>query len=96
MRKSKKKDLLDEEVFTTAIEKYGIEAQIGMAQEEMGELLVAINHLRRKRIPWKNFIEEVADVYIMMRQLRHMDEKLFDKIYHRKVKKIRKKLEIKD
>lgn len=84
--------MLNEEVFEAAIRKYGHEVQIGMAQEEMGELLVAINHLKRKRVEFSAFMEEVVDVHIMMRQLRHMDPELFDTLYEVKVARVRKRL----
>lgn len=86
--------MLNEEVFEAAIKKYGHEVQIGMAQEEMGELLVAINHLKRNRIEFSAFMEEVVDVHIMMSQLRYMDPKLFDNLYEVKVARVRKRLGI--
>lgn len=40
-----------------------------MLQEEMGELLAAINQFRRNRIPRTIVIEEIADVTIMIEQM---------------------------
>lgn len=86
--------MLNEEVFEAAIKKWGQEAQIGQALEEMGELIVAKNHLKRGRIQFGAFMEEVVDVYIMMKQLRHLDSNLFDMWYKIKVESLRKKLDI--
>ena len=51
-----------------AIRHYGSEKQIEMAIEEMAELIVAINHGRRGRM--QGIIEEIADVEIMLMQLK--------------------------
>lgn len=55
-----------------AIAKFGIEAQTRQLMEECGELIIAANHFyRRKGTPQEdkdNFIEEIADVFIMISQ----------------------------
>jgi NTP pyrophosphatase (non-canonical NTP hydrolase) len=64
-----------EETFRKSIEKYGSEAQIDMAIEEMSELTKAL--LKFRRFGWsenssdylENIYEEIADVKIMIRQL---------------------------
>lgn len=48
---------------------YGNEKQTEMAIEEMGELLVAINHHKRGRVDASAVQEEIADVKIAMDQL---------------------------
>ena len=48
---------------------YGNEKQTEMAIEEMGELLVAINHHKRGRVDVSSVQEEIADVKIAMDQL---------------------------
>ena len=83
---------LDDELFKTALEKWGKEEQFWMAVEEMGELLSAINQVRRGRIEPLHMMEEIVDVFIMMSQLRYIDPDLFDMIYAFKVKRIRRKL----
>lgn len=56
-----------------AIQKWGVELQMDLAQEECAELIVAISHWRRNRINCtKDVIEEIADVKIMIRQLELM------------------------
>lgn len=52
-----------------ALETWGVEEQFGMAVEECGELLTAINQLKRGRIDKSKLATEVADVFIMMNQL---------------------------
>ena len=79
---------LDNDIFKRAIEKWGIRAQMDIAMEEMAELMVDISHWRRKRITLDKLMEEVVDVSIMMKQLRYLDEELFEEIYQQKVNKI--------
>lgn len=59
----------DEKLMIDAIEKWGEMSQIGMAVEECGEFLSAINKYYRGRIDKKEVMEEVADVILMMLQM---------------------------
>ena len=61
------------------VEHFGEEPQIRQAMEECAELIVALNkYLRYKDEPRKclnskkNVIEEMADVYVMLRQLEYI------------------------
>ena len=56
-------------ILSKAISVYGAVAQTDMAIEEMGELIVAINHYRRGRVGMDAVQEEIADVMIAMQQL---------------------------
>lgn len=56
-------------ILGNALMLYGNAAQIELAIEEMGELLVAINHYRRARCSVEAVQEEIADVKIAMDQL---------------------------
>ena len=56
----------------TAIGLYGKEKQSMMAIEEMAELTVEILHSLRGRE--SNIVEEMADVYIMLEQMRILFE----------------------
>ncbi len=56
------------EVCEKAIDKYGLEAQALMATEELSELITAICHMLRGRD--HNMPEEIADVEIMLLQLK--------------------------
>ena len=57
-----------EEILKKAIEHYGKEHQLGVAQEELSELVTAISHYKRGRE--HNVAEEIADVEIMLSQLK--------------------------
>ena len=57
-----------EEILNKAIEHYGKEHQLGVAQEELSELVTAISHYKRGRE--HNVAEEIADVEIMLEQLK--------------------------
>ena len=48
------------ELYKKAIATYGKEAQIGIAFEEMGELIVALNHYKRDRSDVQSIKEEIA------------------------------------
>ena len=56
------------EIYVDAIKKYGEKAQEEVAIEEMAELIQAISHKHRGRE--HNIAEEIADVEIMLEQLK--------------------------
>jgi NTP pyrophosphatase (non-canonical NTP hydrolase) len=58
-----------EEFYNKVIAKFGIDKQTWQAIEEMGELMTAINQLKRGRISYTDVCTEIADVQIMMEQL---------------------------
>lgn len=57
-------------VYQMAYEKYGIDAQLLMAIEEMSELTKEICKISRGKCDIPHLAEEIADVTIMMEQLR--------------------------
>lgn len=59
-------------ILRAAIAKYGISHQVDMAHEEMGELVVALHHLKRGKATADDVITEIADVTIMIYQLAEM------------------------
>jgi len=59
----------DKKTLERALDCWGEEAQIGMAYEELGELITALNHFKRGRIGEYELASEVADVLIMVNQL---------------------------
>lgn len=63
------RDVQENAVLHQAVEKWGNEAQVNQAIEEMGELIVALNHYRRGRAKRQQVQEEIADVMIMAEQL---------------------------
>lgn len=56
-------------ILSNALMLFGYDKQIELAIEEMGELLVAINHHKRGRCSVEAVREEIADVKIAMDQL---------------------------
>jgi hypothetical protein len=59
-------------IYQRAIEIWGQDAQIRMVVEELSELIVAVCQYERKRIPVYEVASEIADVEIMLEQLRSM------------------------
>ena len=65
------------EIYKETLKQWGMDAQINMAIEEMAELISALQHLRRQE-SWghqatlSEVTEEIADVEIMMEQLKYM------------------------
>ena len=59
-------------IYDKLIKKYGIDNQLGILQEELAELIVAVSHYKRNRK--SNIPEEIADVEIMLEQIiQHYD-----------------------
>lgn len=65
----------EKEICKNAINKFGAYHQLDMLIEEMAELTQSISKFKRDKI--HNVEEEVADVEIMLEQLRLMND-LFD------------------
>jgi NTP pyrophosphatase (non-canonical NTP hydrolase) len=61
-------------IYSMAVEKWGVYAQANQAQEELGELIVAISKhfFRGKDLESSGIIGELADVSIMVEQLIHI------------------------
>ena len=60
-------------IYADAVNKWGRDSQLSQCAEECAELIVAISHYRRRRKgSLENLHEEVADVYIMVKQMMHM------------------------
>lgn len=59
-------------LYKDAVEKWGLPLQFGMLMEECAELIQATNKIMRKESPesWKQLAEEMADVEIMIDQLK--------------------------
>ena len=57
-------------VFEHALEQYGPDAQITMVMEEMSELQKELCKYRRGRANYDHIAEEIADVSIMLDQMR--------------------------
>lgn len=59
-------------VAKAAIAKWGRDAQIAQAIEELAELAVSLSHLRRGRARAADVVDEVVDVTIMLEQVIEM------------------------
>ena len=92
MKKKEKK------LYKDSIEMFGLKPQIDMAIEEMGELIVAINHYRRDKINLSPVVEEMVDVDITLNQLKVIFdcEAEFEAIRIKKLERVQKKIDLKD
>ena len=57
------------DLYRRAILAWGIDAQMDVMYEEIGELLTAIGHMKRGRATVRDVAGEIADVHIMLGQL---------------------------
>jgi hypothetical protein len=83
-------------IITESIEHWGILTQIDHFHEEVGELLVAISHLRRKRCAKYELIVELVDVRLMLDALKiafEIDPEEYDRIEVQQWKKWRNQIE---
>lgn len=92
-------DLDREKVYIKALETYGEEAQINMVFEEMAELQKALCKHLRKPYPkdieiYSNIAEEIADVEIMLEQMKLLFEieTIVDQFKTIKVDRLKEKL----
>jgi len=91
----------DDEVrlMQAALERWGLNAQVGQATEELAELIVALQkHVNRSPSPdtIDGVLDELADVEIMLAQVRvafGIDDAVFRERLERKFGKLRKYLE---
>ena len=66
-------DLMEHrDIFQRAISRWGEEAQHDQAIEECAELIIMLQHYRRKRIGDQQVVDELADVFLMLGQLVFM------------------------
>lgn len=89
--------LKDNPLLPAALDQWGLPAQLGMAIEEMGELLQAINHMWRGRhasvaMDKMKLCEEIGDVMIVMAQLRLIDAELVDSYVEAKLARFKERL----
>lgn len=80
-------------IFRQSLEKYGKEPQCRQAMEELAELIQAVNKMLRyadrpaEPEYYANLIEEIADVEIMLYQLKVMFNVSDDEVFEVKVQK---------
>jgi len=86
-----------EDIFQQAIDKYGVQAQANKAIEELSELIRAISRIENE-INFgnvANLVEEMADVYIMLKQLEmiyYIEEATLDAVIEHKIILLNQKL----
>jgi len=78
------------DLFKRAVDSWGVDSQLDMAVEESAEFIVAIQHLRRNNKPEtvENLYEEIADVELMVEQVKFMLDIDSIKLYQIKCKKL--------
>lgn len=82
-------------IYKKAVSIWGAPAQLDMVVEECAELIQAINKFKReKKDSRDNLLEEIADVEIMIGQLRFIleSDKEIEQIKEVKMLKIRERL----
>lgn len=90
---------IKEQIFKQSIEIYGKEAQSRQAMEECAELIQAVNKmLRYEDRPaepeyYANLVEEIADVEIMLYQLKVMFNVSDDEVFKVKIQKTKREQE---
>jgi len=77
-----------ENIYKQASDKWGTKAQIIVAIEEMSELIQALTKHLRTDLVTDNLAEEIADVEIMIEQLRTIFVGINDKIDETKAYKL--------
>jgi len=83
-----------EEIYRSALEKWGREGQFDQAVEECAELITAIKHYRRGKIDEDHLMDELADVVLMVGQLVYMlGREGVETVVERKINKLRNLLE---
>lgn len=84
----------EKHILSKAVSAWGIVAQTDLAIEEMGELIVAINHYRRGRVGIEAVQEEIADVIIAMNQMKMMyGASGVEAIFNQKIERLERRLE---
>jgi len=86
----------NKDIYNQVISKLGTISQMDMCIEECAELIQAINKVKRNNCEANklNLLEEIADVEIMIEQMRIMvnQDKIIDKIKKEKINRLHKSL----
>ena len=64
----------EKSIFEQAVECWGPVSQVGMVNEEAGELITVLNQWIRGRVSASRVAEEVADMSIVLDQIPHIVE----------------------
>lgn len=85
----------DYDVLVDALHSWGYEEQFGMANEEFGECITAINQFRRGRIDSDKLAGEVADAFIMANQLAIIaGESRVQELIEYKLRRLKERLDV--
>ena len=76
----------DKEIYKKAIDKWGARTQITMVFEEMSELQKELCKVLRGNLVKENIAEEIADVEIMLEQMKMLFEVESLVIYNKRLK----------
>lgn len=68
-------------ILQTAIEHYGVEKQLDKVDEELNELIEALDNWRKDHHEIHNLIDEIADVEIMLIQLKMILQDRYEDSY---------------
>ena len=79
------------EICNYALEKWGMTAQLDQMAEECAEYIVALNHYKRGRINESQLMDEIADVSIMVREMKIYFEHIELK-EERKIRRLNRKI----
>lgn len=83
----------EETILRDALDTWGADAQINQCCEECGELIAALNHLRRGRGTLAEAAGEIADDRLMNKQMRLLvGPQLVDTIYYEKILRLQQRL----
>jgi len=87
--------MIDRNLMNAAIEKWGVNLQTNLAQEECAELIVEIAHFQRGRKNKEELIEEIADVTIMAYQMAMIfGEEEVQRVINEKMKRLENRLRL--
>lgn len=83
-----------EKIYRKVIGKYGIEAQLDMVIEKMSELTKEICKIKRGKGKYMNIVEEIADVEIMLDQLKMICQIRVNDLHGMKFQKLERLKEV--
>ncbi len=83
----------EKQLLMRALKRYGVDNQLMLMQEELAEAITAISHFRRKRENGMSEVaEELADVSIVLDQLKYVFGEDIERWRQKKLKKLRLRL----
>ena len=77
------------EIVERVAKHYGFTPLLDIMVEECGEMIVAINHYKRQRVSTERLIEEIADIWIVLKQMGvFLDESSIAKVVDYKLRRV--------